>query len=77
MIFQDCRGRHDSEGEFVKYLSEGADGFDTCRWIVAQPWSDQRIGTMGLSYAAHCGLVATGLAVRMTRSSGSGAGGPN
>jgi len=53
VIFQDCRGRHDSEGEFVKYLSEGADGYDTCRWIVAQPWSDQRIGTMGLSYAAH------------------------
>ncbi len=53
VIFQDCRGRHDSEGEFVKYLNEGADGFDTCRWVVAQPWSDQRIGTMGLSYAAH------------------------
>ena len=53
VIFQDCRGRHDSEGEFVKYLREGADGFDTCRWVVAQPWSDQRIGTMGLSYAAH------------------------
>ncbi|MDE2138529.1 MAG: CocE/NonD family hydrolase [Gammaproteobacteria bacterium] len=53
VIFQDCRGRHDSEGEFVKYLSEGADGFDTCRWLTAQPWSDGRIGTMGLSYAAH------------------------
>ncbi len=23
VIFQDCRGRHGSEGEFVKYLSEG------------------------------------------------------
>ena len=53
VVFQDCRGRYDSEGEFVKYLSEGADGFDTCRWLVAQPWSDGRIGTMGLSYAAH------------------------
>jgi len=53
VIFQDCRGRYDSEGEFTKYLSEGADGFDACRWIVAQPWSDGRIGTMGLSYAAH------------------------
>jgi len=53
VIFQDCRGRYDSEGEFVKYLSEGADGFDTCRWLVGQPWSDGRIGTMGLSYAAH------------------------
>jgi putative CocE/NonD family hydrolase len=53
VVFQDCRGRYDSEGEFVKYLSEGADGFDTCRWLVAQPWSDGRIGTIGLSYAAH------------------------
>ncbi|WP_372784364.1 CocE/NonD family hydrolase [Phenylobacterium sp.] len=53
VVFQDCRGRYDSEGEFVKYLSEGADGFDTCRWLAAQPWSDGRIGTMGLSYAAH------------------------
>jgi putative CocE/NonD family hydrolase len=53
VILQDCRGRHDSEGEFVKYLSEGDDGFDTCRWLAAQPWSDGHIGTMGLSYAAH------------------------
>ncbi len=53
VVFQDCRGRYDSEGEFTKYLSEGADGFDTCRWLVAQPWCNGRIGTMGLSYAAH------------------------
>jgi uncharacterized protein len=53
VIFQDCRGCHDSEGEFVKYLHEAADGFDTCAWIRAQLWSDGRIGTMGLSYAAH------------------------
>jgi uncharacterized protein len=53
VIFQDCRGCHDSEGEFVKYLHEAEDGFDTCRWIQSQPWSDGRIGTMGLSYAAH------------------------
>jgi uncharacterized protein len=53
VVLQDCRGRHDSEGEFVKYLNEGADGFDTCRWLVAQPWSNGVFGTMGLSYAAH------------------------
>ncbi|MEA3176557.1 MAG: uncharacterized protein QOI59_80 [Gammaproteobacteria bacterium] len=53
VIFQDCRGCHDSEGEFVKYLSEAADGFDACRWIVEQPWSNGRLGTIGLSYAAH------------------------
>jgi uncharacterized protein len=53
VVYQDCRGRYKSEGEFVKYLSDGDDGFDTCAWIVGQPWCNGRIGTMGLSYAAH------------------------
>jgi putative CocE/NonD family hydrolase len=52
-VYQDCRGRYKSEGEFVKYLSDGNDGYDCCRWITEQPWSNGRIGTMGLSYAAH------------------------
>lgn len=53
VAYQDCRGRGRSEGEYVKYLSDDEDGFDCCAWIVGQPWSNQRIGTMGLSYAAH------------------------
>jgi uncharacterized protein len=53
VVYQDCRGRYASEGEFVKYLSDGDDGYDTCGWILAQPWCNRRIGTMGLSYAAH------------------------
>jgi hypothetical protein len=53
VVFQDVRGRYDSEGAFVKYLLDAADGFDTCAWIVAQDWSDKQIGSMGLSYAAH------------------------
>jgi hypothetical protein len=53
VVYQDCRGRYRSEGEFVKYLSDGNDGYDTCAWIVKQPWCNGRIGTMGLSYAAH------------------------
>ena len=53
VIFQDCRGCHDSEGEFIKYLSDGDDGFDTAAWLVRQPWSNGLFGTMGLSYAAH------------------------
>ncbi len=53
VVYQDNRGRHGSEGIFVKYLSDGEDGFDTCAWITAQPWCDGRICTMGLSYAAH------------------------
>ncbi len=53
VVFQDCRGRYGSEGVFEKYLADGPDGFDCCAWIMAQPWCDGRIGTMGLSYAAH------------------------
>ncbi|MCX7380379.1 MAG: CocE/NonD family hydrolase [Alphaproteobacteria bacterium] len=53
VVFQDNRGRHGSEGVFVKYLSDGEDGFDCCAWIMAQEWCDGRICTMGLSYAAH------------------------
>ncbi|MYM84315.1 CocE/NonD family hydrolase [Duganella sp. FT50W] len=53
VVYQDCRGRYDSEGVFVKYTSDGEDGYDTCAWIVAQAWSNGKIGTKGLSYAAH------------------------
>jgi putative CocE/NonD family hydrolase len=53
VVYQDCRGRYESEGAFVKYTSDGEDGYDTCAWIVAQDWSNGRIGTKGLSYAAH------------------------
>ncbi|GAA0604578.1 CocE/NonD family hydrolase [Paenochrobactrum glaciei] len=52
-VWQDCRGRYESEGHFTKYLSEGEDGFDTMEWIAAQPWMNGRIGTQGLSYNAH------------------------
>ena len=53
VVYQDCRGRYDSEGVFTKYLSEAEDGYDTARWLVEQRWSNGRFGTMGLSYAAH------------------------
>jgi putative CocE/NonD family hydrolase len=53
VVFQDNRGRHGSEGVFVKYLSDAADGADCMAWLVAQPWCDGRVCTMGLSYAAH------------------------
>lgn len=53
VVYQDVRGRYDSEGEYRKYLDDAADGYDTCAWILEQPWCDGRIGTKGLSYAAH------------------------
>ena len=53
VVYQDCRGRYQSGGRFTKYLSEAEDGYDTLAWLVRQPWCNGRIGTFGLSYAAH------------------------
>lgn len=53
VVVQDCRGRHGSEGRFTKYLGEAQDGADTMAWITAQPWCNGKVGTYGLSYAAH------------------------
>lgn len=61
-VYQDCRGTHRSEGRFTKYLSEGEDGFDTIEWIATQAWCDGKVGTMGLSYAAHTQVAAACLA---------------
>ena len=47
---QDVRGRYASDGHFDPYRQEGADGYDTIEWAAAQPWSDGRVGTYGLSY---------------------------
>lgn len=57
VVYQDCRGRHDSEGEFEKYLCEAEDGEDTVAWLMAQPWCDGQVATKGLSYAAHAQLA--------------------
>ena len=53
VVFQDTRGRFNSEGKFVKYLTDPEDGFDTCEWVGQQAWSNGKIGTFGISYGAH------------------------
>jgi len=53
VVYQDCRGRYKSGGRFTKYLSEAEDGYDTLAWLMRQDWCNGRIGTFGLSYAAH------------------------
>ena len=50
VVLQDVRGRYGSEGDFVPYVNEGRDGYDTIEWAAAQPWSTGEIGTFGLSY---------------------------
>ncbi|AHF75791.1 X-Pro dipeptidyl-peptidase domain-containing protein [Sodalis praecaptivus] len=58
VVWQDCRGRYGSEGEFTKYLAEAEDGYDTQSWLVRQAWCDGRIATTGLSYGAHTQMAA-------------------
>ena len=75
VVFQDKRGRYASEGRYRKYLGDAEDGYDTCAWLVAQPWCNGRIGTFGLSYSAHtqaalASLNAPGLAAMWLDSGG-------
>ena len=51
-VYQDCRGRHGSEGEDHVYGDDAPDGYDTLEWIAAQPWSNQPVGLSGASAGA-------------------------
>ena len=51
--FQDCRGRHDSEGEWEPFRAERKDGFDTIDWLAKQDFCNGSIGMMGGSYEGY------------------------
>ncbi len=51
-VYQDCRGRHGSEGEDKVYADDANDGYDTLDWIAAQDWSDGQVGMSGSSAGA-------------------------
>ena len=51
VIYQDVRGRGDSEGEFLDG-DEGEDGCDTIDWILKQKWSNGHVAMMGSSFQA-------------------------
>ncbi|WP_020613681.1 CocE/NonD family hydrolase [Sediminispirochaeta bajacaliforniensis] len=57
VIFQDCRGRYDSEGVFIKYFNEASDGQYTIQWIRKQPWCNGKVGVMGFSYTSHAAMA--------------------
>jgi len=51
-ISQDCRGRFDSDGLDRMFLDDGwgpdhMDGRETVEWLLAQPWSNGELGTLG------------------------------
>ncbi|MFX0197010.1 MAG: CocE/NonD family hydrolase [Candidatus Hodarchaeota archaeon] len=49
-VFQDVRGKCDSEGDWDPLFNEGSDGYDTIEWVAKQSWCNGEIGMMGLSY---------------------------
>jgi len=53
-VFQDFRGRFDSEGKDSPVFqscgwTDHRDGYDTVEWIAAQPWSNGKVGGAGIS----------------------------
>ena len=46
----DCRGKGDSEGEFVFMANEGRDSFDAVEWLAVQPFCDGNVAMRGASY---------------------------
>ncbi|MBO9609938.1 MAG: CocE/NonD family hydrolase [Paenibacillaceae bacterium] len=57
VVYQECRGRGSSEGQWLPFANERGDGLDTLGWIVAQPWGDGNIGLMGGSYLSFAQLT--------------------
>ena len=61
VVMQDCRGRHDSDGEWYPYVNVPKDGYDTQQWIGGQPWCDGNIGTFGASYVGFTQVMSAPL----------------
>ncbi len=52
-VYQDVRGRHESEGRWEPFRNDIEDGYDTVEWAAAQPWSNGKVGMEGGSYLGH------------------------
>jgi len=58
VVVQHCRGTATSDGEFVPFENEAADGADTIEWCARQPWCDGNVGMYGPSYLGMVQLAA-------------------
>ncbi|MFN0168271.1 MAG: CocE/NonD family hydrolase [Bryobacteraceae bacterium] len=52
-VFQDVRGRHESDGKWEPFRNDIEDGYDTIEWAARQEWSNGKVGTQGGSYLGH------------------------
>jgi len=60
-IYQNHRGRYASEGQARDFYRIRIDGYDTFEWIIAQSWSNGRIGTTGCSAGGQSAMYAATL----------------
>jgi uncharacterized protein len=58
VVVQHCRGTGTSDGDFVTFEDEAADGADTIEWCARQPWCDGRVAMYGPSYLGMVQLAA-------------------
>jgi hypothetical protein len=49
-VFQDIRGRHESEGRWEPFFDDEKDGYDTIEWAAKQAWSNGKVAMQGGSY---------------------------
>jgi putative CocE/NonD family hydrolase len=49
-VFQDVRGRHESDGRWEPFFDDEKDGYDTVEWAARQPWSNGKVAMQGGSY---------------------------
>lgn len=50
VVAQDVRGRNASKGEWIPFLHESEDGYDTVEWAAALPYANGKVGMFGGSY---------------------------
>ena len=58
-VAQDTRGHHGSEGVAEPFEHEARDGYDTCEWVVRQPWANGMLAVFGESYVGYTALAAS------------------
>jgi uncharacterized protein len=49
-IVQDARGRFASDGDWYPFKYEAQDGYDAVEWAAALPYSNGKVGMVGISY---------------------------
>lgn len=49
-VYQDIRGRHESDGAWEPFRNDERDGVDTIAWAAKQPWSNGKVALQGGSY---------------------------